>query len=176
MQATFAYDPPKGPDEPDGPDDPDKPDGPDDPDTPIIPDGRTITIHAVSEGHGTISPSGDVRVRAGQAASFTLRPEVGYQPVSVSITDSRGTRTRAQTTSQLTVTSNEDATVVVRFAPQAYPGPNDTASRVVRRLQALAKTGDAQAAAALGLTAIACGAAGVLYLAAARRKRKAEEE
>ncbi len=176
VQATFAYDPPKGPDEPDGPDDPDKPDGPDDPDTPIIPDGRTITIHAVSEGHGTISPSGDVRVRAGQAASFTLRPEVGYQPVSVSITDSRGTRTRAQTTSQLTVTSNEDATVVVRFAPQAYPGPNDTASRVVRRLQALAKTGDAQAAAALGLTAIACGAAGVLYLAAARRKRKAEEE
>lgn len=188
VRAVFAYDPlgvdpGPGPDEPDDPNNPDNPDDPDDPNDPNNPGNPTgpwdvsgtVTVTASTSGRGTISPEGRVTVRAGTPFTFTLKPNAGYQPVSITLTDSHGTRTQRQTTTQLSLTVTEDTTVVANFAVQAYPGANDTVSRTIRHLQSLAKTGDIQMVGALALVALACGAGGIALVAVARRRKKDEE-
>ncbi len=185
--ATFTYVNHEGPDDPSKPDDPDDPSGPGDPDdpddpnnpgTPSGPDDPSVaylTVSASSSGNGTIAPAGDTRVVKGRAISFTLAPDAGFQPVSVTITDSRGTRTVSQRSTQLLMTVSEDTRVVANFATQAYPGATDTLSRAIRHLQSLAKTGDLQPIVAVGLVGIACAAAGVALIVATRRRKREEQ-
>lgn len=189
-------DDPNKPSDPDNPDNPNKPDDPNNPDDPNDPNnpgnsgnpsgpngngggngngnGVTyVTVRASSAGNGTIEPSGEMRVVAGTAQPFTLKPAVGFQPVAVKIITSEGERTVAQTTTQFTLTVTGDTEVVAYFATQAYPGPNDAASRAIRRLTSLAQTGDVQAAAALALVAVACAAGGFALIS--RRRKRADE-
>lgn len=171
---------PNKPDNPDDPNGPNNPGGPDDPAGPSGPgssgdgngsgngsgngNGSTdpaglVTVTASSSGHGQISPAGERSYQPGATAVFTLKPEVGYQPVSVTITDAEGTRTVAASTTYL-MTVERSCEVVANFQTTSAAGSNSAIARGVRTLQSLAQTGDNASAMLLALVAVACGALG----------------
>jgi len=73
--------------------------------------GDRYTLHASSDAHGAIAPSGDVRVLHGGSQTFTLAPNPGFVLDSLfvdgAVVDSSGTYTFTRVTS--------DHTIEVRF-------------------------------------------------------------
>lgn len=177
-------DDPNKPGNPDNPDDPNNPGGPNDPAGPNGPgssgDGNgngngsadpsgSVTVTASSSGHGQISPAGERSYQPGATAVFILKPEVGYQPVSVTITDAGGTRTVPASTTYI-MTVERSCEVVANFQTTSAAGSNSAIARGVRTLQSLAQTGDNAPAMLLALAAVACGALGCAIVF--RRKRE----
>ncbi len=128
-----------------------------------------MTVTASASGHGQISPAGERRYQPGATAVFTLKPEVGYQPVSVTITDAEGTRTVPASTTY-TMKVERSCEVVANFRTASTAGSNSAIARGVRTLQSLAQTGDNASAMLLALAAVACGALGCAIVF--RRKRE----
>lgn len=181
---------PTNPDNPSGPTNPDDPSNPNDPTdsnnptdpnnpngqgTPAIPNKvENFTYTASTSGHGSINPSGTHTVPAG-AITFTLTPDEGYAPVSITYVDADGEKTTIKNTStDYTMKLAEDCQIIANFGPKAYPGPNNPASRTLRTLTSLAQTGDLQMPAIMMLLAIACGSLGVAILMNGRSRRRTE--
>lgn len=135
-------------------------------------DGTLVTVTASSEGHGTIAPSGTLRVPVGTRLAFTLTPDAAYRPALITVTDEAGTRRILSSSTTYTLKVTSDTEVRAAFAAQLVPD-NSPASRIIRRLQSLAQTGDLNLPIALALTAAASAGAGVAILV---RRRCRDEE
>ncbi len=138
-----------------------------------VPEGRHA-ITASAAGHGQIAPEGQQVYAHGATAIFTLRPEIGYQPVSVTVKDAAGERTVKSTSTSFALVVESDGEVIAHFAPVSPAGSNTHTARLVRTLQSLAQTGDGAAVGFVALAGVACAAAGSALLLAGRRKKKEE--
>lgn len=137
-----------------------------------------FTVTARVEGsHGYIAgASAGQTLRAtgiARGASFTVNyaADNGYRVVSVT-DNGREATGFTQTSYRLeNITESHDVVVRVQAAASApAPAPSDPATRVLRRLQSLAQTGDLNFPGMVALIGLACAAAGTAVLAQSRRE------
>lgn len=139
-------------------------------DEPIAPTEFTLTA-GVAGGHGSIRPSGEVKVSAGGTRTFQFEADPGYR-VRALIID--GVRSSFDGTSYPFVDVQADHSILVEFglaAPAAPNGPIDAAGRGAQTALGYVKTGDATGPIACAAAVLALVAAGV---AAASRRRAAK--
>lgn len=139
-------------------------------DEPIAPTEFMLTA-GVAGGHGSIRPSGEVKVSAGGTRTFQFEADPGYR-VRALIID--GVRSSFDGTSYPFVDVRADHSILVEFglaAPVAPSGPIDAAGRGAQTALGYVKTGDATGSIACAAAVLALAAAGV---AAASRRRAAK--
>ncbi|WP_251212785.1 hypothetical protein [Adlercreutzia murintestinalis] len=142
------------------------------------PSGRpTVTPIVVADGagrtHGRITPSQPFTVARGGSASLAFSADAGYRVVRVEVNGQR--ISDYALTGCVLRNIQRDTTVRVTFAARAETDSLAEPGRTVHRLRSLAKTGDLTPPAITCLAGVACAAAGVAFLLAARRRRTKQE-
>lgn len=135
--------------------------------------GAYFTLTATAAGHGTVDgmETRVVKVKQNASYTFTLTPKSGYQLLRIK--DNGAYPESGYTQNSYTVSNvRSDHELLFSFGSVATPGPNDDASKTVRRLQALAQTGDLAAPGALALVSVGCAAAGIALCANPRRREE----
>lgn len=90
---------------------------------------NTYTINAVSDGNGTISPSGMVNVTHGSHQAFTITPNAGYSIADVLVDGTSVGPVSTYTFFDVTASHSIRATFVVsRYAITTSTGPNGSIS------------------------------------------------
>lgn len=166
--------PPTGSDDPTDPNNPSNPNDPTNPQGPGAqqPEKVYYKLTTKSSGNGAISPEyTEKEFLNGSTISLTLKPDIGYQPVSLTVTSGGKTTTVANTTNSYNYTISADTEIVANFAPIAVAGSNAPAVKTLRTLRSLAQTGDLNAPIMLMLMTVACGALGVAILMNGRNRR-----
>lgn len=136
--------------------------------------GEMFTLTAeVASGKGSISAA-SAKVAKGSDYTFNFQPDAGWQVVSV--TDN-GRQVAGYGATSYTVSNVQaDHAIRVSFGAVAPGGSNGTVDRVVRRMSALAQTGDLATAGIVALAGVACAAVGAAVLATNCRRRRGQHE
>ncbi|WP_165061624.1 hypothetical protein [Adlercreutzia sp. ZJ154] len=136
-------------------------------------DTFTLVASVANDNYGSIVEESVQSVKRGGEFTFHFKPKNESWRVANIVVD--GKKQDWNMSSYTFSNVQADHTLVVEFGPVPYSGSNTKASREIRRLQALAKTGDLNAPACTLLMALACGAAGVAVLSGNRSRRRKED-
>lgn len=131
----------------------------------------TPVIVPASDGkvHGAASPAGPVKVRRGDALTFSIAPDAGWRVARV---EANGRVLSDAAITAITLSDiQEDTELRITLAQRTQADAVHPALRPIHTLQALAasgkplaQTGDAMLAVMTGLVAAACAAAGAIIL------------